>query len=259
MFSKTIIDSDLFLDMPVTAQLLYFHLSMRADDDGFINKPKSIMRMCGAKIDDMNILIAKQFVIPFESGIVVIKHWRVHNYIRPDRYKPTSCEEKSLLSCNDHSVYQLTTERETNGIPMADKTDTQVRLGKDRLESGKDNTLLSVGTDSGEPVNYQAIVSLFHEICVSLPKIKNLSDNRKRSIKKAYETLHGDVESFFKKVESSDFLTGRKGTWSGACFDWIIKPQNLIKIMEGNYDNKTRQQSRNTGSGYYIDYSEGAE
>ena len=126
------------------------------------------------------------------------------------------------------------------------------------IDKDIENTLLSVGTDSGEPINYKNIVSLFNEICVSLPKIKNLSDNRKRNIKKANEKLNGDFESFFKKVENSDFLTGRKGNWNCCGFDWIMKPQNLIKIIEGNYDNKT-QQSRNTGSGYYIDYSEGAE
>ena len=89
MFAKTIIDSDAFLDMPVTTQLLYFHLSMRADDDGFINKPKSIMRSCGGNDDDMKLLIAKKFIIPFESGIVVIKHWKIHNLIAIDRYTET--------------------------------------------------------------------------------------------------------------------------------------------------------------------------
>ncbi len=252
MFAKTIIDSDLFLDMPATAQLLYFHLSMRADDDGFINKPKSIMRMCGAKDDDINLLISKQFVIPFESGIVVIKHWRVHNYIRADRYKPTNCEEKDLITCNENSVYQLSTKSETNGIPPVYKMDTQDRLGKDRLELGKDNTLLSADTDTQAQIDYKKIVSLFNEICISLPKVKNISENRKRNIKNASKKLNGDFESFFKKVESSDFLTGRKGTWSGCCFDWIMKPQNLIKIIEGNYDNKEQQ-------GYHINYAEGLE
>ena len=116
----------------------------------------------------------------------------------------------------------------------------------------KDNSLLSVDTDSGEPINYQNIVSLFNEIGASLPKIKNLSENRKRNIKKANEKLNGDFEGFFRKVENSDFLTGRKGAWSGACFDWIMKPQNFIKIIEGNYDNK----SQNTGCGHHIVYEE---
>ena len=85
MFAKTIIDSDAFLDMPLSAQALYFHLSMRADDDGFINNPKKIQRMVGASDDDCKLLLMKRFIIVFESGVVVIKHWRIHNYIRNDR------------------------------------------------------------------------------------------------------------------------------------------------------------------------------
>lgn len=89
MFSKSFVDSDLFLDMPQTAQLLYFHLSMRADDDGFINNPKSIARNVKCGEDDLKILAAKGFIIPFESGIIVIAHWKLHNYIKSDRYKET--------------------------------------------------------------------------------------------------------------------------------------------------------------------------
>ena len=99
MFAKTIIDSDAFLDMPVSTQLLYFHLSMRADDDGFINNPKKIQRMVGCAEDDLKLLMAKRFIIQFESGVVVIKHWKIHNYIQSDRYKPTVyTQEKSLGS-----------------------------------------------------------------------------------------------------------------------------------------------------------------
>ena len=98
MFAKTIIDSDAFLDMPLSTQCLYFHLSMRADDDGFVNNPRKIQRMIGATDDDARILISKQFIIPFDNGIVVIKHWRIHNYIQKDRYKPTMYEgEKEQL------------------------------------------------------------------------------------------------------------------------------------------------------------------
>jgi hypothetical protein len=106
MFAKTIIDSDAFLDMPLSAQALYFHLSMRADDDGFINNPKKIQRMVGASDDDCKLLLMKRFIIAFESGVVVIKHWKIHNYIQKDRYKPTVYqEEKSLLIEKDNKVY----------------------------------------------------------------------------------------------------------------------------------------------------------
>lgn len=135
MFAKTIIDSDAFLEMPATAQLLYFHLSMRADDDGFINKPKAIMRICGCKDDDIRLLFAKKFVIPFESGIVVIKHWKIHNYIRKDTYTETKYkEEKSLLELDDNNAYR---ESVTDSLQLRDGlvegTATQDRLGKDRI------------------------------------------------------------------------------------------------------------------------------
>lgn len=134
MFAKTIIDSDAFLDMPLSTQALYFHLSMRADDDGFINNAKKIQRMIGCADDDLKILLAKNFIIPFESGVCVIKHWRIHNLIQKDRYKPTVYGElKSKLSLKDNNVYTL------NGQCIHDvsKVETQVSIGKDSL--GKDS------------------------------------------------------------------------------------------------------------------------
>lgn len=140
MFAKTIIDSDAFLDMPVTSQLLYFHLSMRADDDGFVNKPKSVMRMVGCKEDDLKLLFVKKFLIPFDSGVVVIKHWKIHNYIRKDTYTETKYkEEKSALELDENSAYRLSV---TNPLQLRDESVTcastqdsigKVRSGKDRL------------------------------------------------------------------------------------------------------------------------------
>ena len=143
MFAKTIIDSDLFLDMPVTAQLLYFHLCMRADDDGFINNPKRIMRDVRCSDDDMKMLIAKDYVIPFESGVIVIKHWRLHNCIQKDRYKPSLCDEKNLLSTNKNKVYerlytdciQIDNKMDTDCIQIVD-TDKN-RLDKNRLDKNR--------------------------------------------------------------------------------------------------------------------------
>ena len=106
MFAKTIIDSDAFIDMPLSTQALYFHLSMRADDEGFINSPKKIQRMVGATEDDLKLLIAKNFIIPFESGVVVIKHWKIHNYIRKDRITETVYqEEKKQLVEKENGAY----------------------------------------------------------------------------------------------------------------------------------------------------------
>jgi hypothetical protein len=137
MFAKTIIDSDAFLDMPMSARLLYYDLSMRADDDGFVNSPKKIMRMVGATQDDMNILILKKFLIPFESGVVVIKHWRIHNYIRKDTCNETNYkEEKCRLEYDENKAYRVKSD---SCIPSVDEPSTQVRLGKVSLELDKDN------------------------------------------------------------------------------------------------------------------------
>ena len=111
MFAKSIIDSDAFLDMPLSAQCLYFHLSMRADDEGFLNNHKKIQRMIGASDDDMKVLLAKNFVIAFESGVIVIKHWKIHNYIRSDRLAKTNYEdERSLLKVKENGAYTFIDE-----------------------------------------------------------------------------------------------------------------------------------------------------
>lgn len=137
MFAKTIIDSDAFLDMPLSAQSLYFHLAMRADDDGFVNNPKKIQRMIGASDDDCKLLIMKRFILAFESGVIVIKHWRIHNYIQKDRYKETLyAEEKSTLTLDDKNAY--TEAGKVPCIQNVSSMDTQVSIGKDRLEVGQD-------------------------------------------------------------------------------------------------------------------------
>lgn len=132
MMSKSIIKSDTFLDMPATTQNLYFHMLLDADDDGFINAPKSIMRMIGAKEDDMKVLTAKQFVIPFESGVVVIKDWKIHNYIQNDRYKPSALPERDLINIQKDKSYTL----KVDVSDMDTKCIQPVSIGKDRL--GKD-------------------------------------------------------------------------------------------------------------------------
>lgn len=115
MFSKKVIDTDYFLEMPTSAQNLYFHLGMRADDDGFVDNYKSIMRIIGAKEDDLKILILKKFILPFDNGVIVITHWRINNYLRNDRYSETKYqEEKSMLEVNDKGEYEL---KNDFGIP----------------------------------------------------------------------------------------------------------------------------------------------
>lgn len=118
MFDNEVIDTDLFLDMPQSTRLLYYDLGMRADDDGFVSNPKKIIRTTGANEDDLKILIMKSFIIGFENGIIVIRHWKLNNYIQKDRYHETIYkEEKDLLKLDDNNVYNLDTEC----IPRLDK------------------------------------------------------------------------------------------------------------------------------------------
>lgn len=173
MFAKTIIDSDSFLDMPLSTQALYFHLSMRADDDGFINNPKKIQRVVGAADDDLKLLIFKNFVIPFESGVCVIKHWFIHNYIRGDRYKPTVYqEEREQLDVKENKAYTLGNpsvealpDGMTVGIPsgnhMVDQPETQYRLDKSSIDLEENSILHGAETPPSRnipPLNASLIV-----------------------------------------------------------------------------------------------------
>lgn len=165
MFTKTIIDSDAFLDMSLSAQALYFHLSMRADDDGFINNPKKIQRVIGGSEDDLKLLLTKRFILVFNSGVIVIKHWKMHNYIRKDRYNPTVYQdEKNQLKEKENGSYTdvITggqpddNHLSTSGQPDDNRLDTQVRLGKDRLgKDSKDDKQSSPEQTKKEPVKHK--------------------------------------------------------------------------------------------------------
>ena len=163
MMSKSIIKSDTFLDMPATTQNLYFHMLIDADDDGFINAPKSIMRMIGAKDDDMKVLAAKQFVIPFESGVVVIKDWKIHNYIQNDRYKPSTLPERDLLNIRKDKTYTLKSDVSNmdteciQTVSIGKDRLGKVRLGKDRVGKDSIDTLCHVSHDDVDKSHYEII------------------------------------------------------------------------------------------------------
>lgn len=162
MFDKTVIDSDAFLDMPQTSQNLYFHLNMRADDDGFLDNPKKVMRTIGANQNDLEILLAKRYLMTFENGVIVIKHWKLHNTIRKDRYKPTLYqEEMKMLIQKDNGVYtdniNLLQQKEIdqwqpNGNQMATNGYTNGNADKIRLEEIREeiNTQPSIVTNTGK-------------------------------------------------------------------------------------------------------------
>ena len=143
MFNKTITNDDNFLEMPISSQVLYFHLSMNADDDGFVNNWKSIMRMTGTKEDDLKVLITKQYIIPFDSGVIVIKHWRLNNYLQKDRIVPTQYQkELKQLQLDNNNVYKMYTKCihsiEENSI---DKNSIEKEINKEKETYGEFNNV----------------------------------------------------------------------------------------------------------------------
>lgn len=141
MFTMKIVDSDAFLEMPLSTQCLYFHLNMRADDDGFVDKAKRIMRLIGASEDDLKILIAKRFVLEFESGLIVIKHWRMHNTLSKQRYHETTyIDEKRTLKIKENMSYSLdegTPIDDTHLIEMFDGKSIELNHKTGRRTSGE--------------------------------------------------------------------------------------------------------------------------
>lgn len=176
MFAKTIIDSDAFLEMPLSAQALYFHLNMRADDEGFVNNPRKISRLINASDDDLKILAGKSFIIPFESGVIVIKHWKLNNYIQSDRFKPTVySEERAMLSTKENNVYTLDTDCIQNGYSL----DTQYSIDKysiDKISIVKDNNI--VGKPDGKTEEIRQIIDYFNYVCGTNYRYNTKATNR---------------------------------------------------------------------------------
>lgn len=233
MFAKTIIDSDAFLDMPQSSQLLYFHLSMRGDDEGFINNPKSIMRNVGCKDDDIKLLIAKKFLIPFDSGVVVIKHWRIHNYIQKDRFTPTKYQtEKAMLSLDENKSY-------TQCIQNVSNMDTQVRIGKD-----------SIGKVNKEKSKKESLFSLLgDDYIISETLQAKLTEwlAYKNERKEAYKEQ--GLKALLRKVENNAITFGDEAIcdlidecmangWKGIIFDKLKKkePEPIRSNTNASYD-----------------------
>ena len=195
MFAKTIVLSDAFLDMPLSARCLYFTLGMLADDDGFVNSPKSIMRQAGASTDDLNLLLAKRFILKFDSGVIVIKHWRIHNYIQKDRYKESKyIEEKATLMIDSNGAY-------TECIQDVSTLDTQVRLGKDRLELGEDS-IGEVIEEAAPPKPTRHKYGLYENVLLTDQDYQRLLEEFPNDLHDRIERLSEYIASTGKKYKS---------------------------------------------------------
>ena len=221
MFTKRITESDSFLDMPSSTQMLYFHFSMNADDDGFVNNPKKIQKMCGASDDDFKLLIAKSFIILFDSGIIVIKHWKMHNYIQADRYRPTDyVEEKSMLGIKSNKAYTLDVS----------KMDTECiqngYIGKDsigKVSIDKD----SKDKDSKEESARGGKTKRFYP--PTLDEVKQYCEERKNNI---------DPMAFIDFYSSKGWMIGknRMKDWKAAVRTWERKRKEKYQSESSVYD-----------------------
>lgn len=241
MFSKKVTDTDTFLDMPLSTQALYFHLNMHADDDGFIDNTKTIQRMIGSSDDDRKLLVAKQFLLPFENGVVVIKDWRVHNYIRKDTYNQTMYpNELEQLKINDSGQYERQelvtyTERPRD----VDETLTQVRLGKDRL--GKDRKDILSGSDEPDHVPYKEIVDYLNEKTGS--KYRS-SGSKTKSLIKARTNEGFSLDDFKTVIEK------KAKEWSGTTMEKYLRPETLFGTkFEGYLNEKQSANQKQIGYG----------
>lgn len=295
MFSLAVVDTDNFLDMPISAQCLYFHLGMHADDDGFVSSPKKIIKTMGCNNDDLRILISKGYIIPFETGVIVITDWKTNNYLRNDRYIETRYREykQSLTERNGRyfldtvgipDAYQMDTKNKPKktqkmlesdekqgdsegGIPSVYQRYPQDRLGKDRIDKvsiGEGDT--QEGKTSSCPCpseNHQAdtcqkVMDLYNTICISFPRMTKLSEARKKAIRaRMKQYTIEDIEKVFRMAESSHFLKGGNDRNWTANFDWMIKDSNMAKILDGNYTDKKTTPKRGNAFGNYPqrDYS----
>ena len=245
MFAKNIIDSDKFLDMGAGARLLYYDLIMRADDDGFVGAPKRIMRETGASLDDMNVLISKSYVLPFDSGVVVIKHWRIHNIIKKDRYKKTEfTDERSMLGLNEKNEYEFD---DSSNLTKEEMEEILNEIREEKESKEKKNK------EKEERLN--RLLEEYHRICVSLPSVRKVEGTRKAHTFKRMDSFSDDdFLACFEKAEASDFLSGRKTNWR-ASWDWFMaNDENILRVLEGNYDN---QKKRSGGMGGYEEAIDG--
>lgn len=253
MFSLYVIDSDAFLDMPLTTQALYFHLCMRADDDGFINNPKKIQRMVRATDDDMKLLIAKQFLIPFETGVLVIRHWKVHNAIRKDMYKPTMClAEKAFVDTDDTGVYQVRNEPVTDTVrgciegvtDSAQSRDETVTLDKNRLDKDR-----LINNNEQSEIAHESVKERFEYLWDIYPNKKGKKrafEAFQRALKKGVtiDQIRDGIEAYVRYIKASgiDMRYVKQGStffaqesWND---DWTPeKPKNAFNQFEHNeYD-----------------------
>lgn len=237
MFAKSIVLSDAFLDMPMSARCLYFTLGMLADDDGFVGSPKAIMRQCGASEDDMRILVSKKYVLGFDSGVLVIKHWRLNNYLRNDRHVQTTyTEELDTLGIDDKGAYTQNVEK-MERLPVGIPNDNQVvgsrytqdRIGKDSI----DNNIYSRAEDSPTEHPEQADVT---EIVKYLNQAAGTS--YKPNTPKTVRSIKARMKEGFTVDDFKTVIDKKVSEWAKTDMQKYIRPETLFGTKFEGYLNQ---------------------
>ena len=268
MFTMKIVDTDAFLDMPLSTQCLYFHLNMRADDDGFIGNPKRIEKIIGANDDDLKLLIAKRFVILFDDGVIVIKHWRMHNTLSRDRYIETSyTDEKKKLLLKDNGSYSLTNGNSIDDTKLIERSNRQTQkrrkiderkthsdkdIGLDKdleldldteLDKDKEKDIndLIVSKDTIRQADVQRIIDEWNTLEeFGINPVKRMTSKREQAVKARICQNHmDDILEAIENIRHSSFLQGQNKEGWMITFDWFLKPGNFAKVFEGNYLDKS--------------------
>ena len=192
MFSLLVVDTDEFLDMPSSTQSLYYHLGMRADDDGFVSSPKKIVKLVNCSNDDLKLLIAKGFIIPFDSGIIAIRHWKLNNDLKKDRYTPTIyLKEKSTLKVNKNKVYSIDGNNlDTKWIQNGNKLDTQYSIDKNSIDKN------SIDKNSIDKNSKEYIVQKQEENQEQIQEQKQVKKEKVKKEKKPKETHNSIIENY---------------------------------------------------------------
>lgn len=258
MFSKKITETDKFLEMPLSSQALYFHLSMGADDEGFIDRAKTIQRTIGASDDDMKLLIAKGFLIPFESGVVVIRHWRIHNFIQGDRFQKTIYEkERSLLEYDSSKAAQL--KAPEKWIQNGSKVDPQVRLGKDRLDKGRLDIYSRVSSETPTVSENEAKKSnqqIEDERLDTVAKTKKIMEYLNNKLNTRYKSTSQKTQTLVRaRLRDGYTVDDFEKVIDIKCDEWLntsmskyLRPETLFSNkFEGYLNQQPKQQ--NTGFG----------
>jgi len=241
MFAKSIVLSDAFLDMPMSARCLYFTLNMFADDDGFVGSPKGIMRQCGSTEDDLKILIAKKYVLAFPEGILVIKHWRINNFLRKDRHTSTTYKEQlAMLSLDDKNAYTF-----NDGQPLVNQWSTQISIEENREDKISIDEIEEEKISKEDDVPYVEIIEYLNDKAHTRYKP---STNNTKSL------IHARSKEGFSLDDFKTVIDKMVSAWTGTEYEQYLRPATLFGTkfegyLNSNYS-KSNKQNKYIGVAY---------